>query len=570
MDTTQRISRRTLLITAAGALAVALLALLIAGQVLQRTQSGVLAGVFLEGEDVGGQTRAELEDTVDRQADRAEAEPVTVTSTRAEVTVDRGTVGAAVDRNATTEEVWGRGRSGLLTVVRDHLAARRGDRIDVELAREVDGDALERWATTAAGELSEPPRPAGIEFDASEEPPDGDDEARVLVTEPEPGQEVDPDELTQVVEDALSEPGPVAVDAPGDLLEPVAVDDDLEAVLPDARRAVSAPITLRHPAGGDDVEMAPADLAAVLALELDEAAAEGRRLELRTDPELLVTRLGEERIEAMRVGAQDASFTVDDGTVEVVGGTPGFDFVAEDTAPAVIEAALESEDRTAELQGKRPEPEFTREDAEALQITEEVSTFTTDHAPGEPRVHNIQLLADLVDGVIVEPDERFSINDDVGPRTREGGFVEGGVIQDGEFEEEVGGGVSQFATTFFNAAFFAGIEIEEYQPHSYYIERYPIGHEATLAYGAIDLAIVNDSPHGLLIKTSYTATSITVTFYSSPWADVEVEVGPRRNVVPGDNRDGFDVTFTRTITYPDGESVTEEHFHRYQPENEAD
>jgi vancomycin resistance protein YoaR len=570
MNTAQRIDRRTFLITTAGTLAVVILALLIAGQVLQRTQSGVLAGVFLEGEDVGGQTRAELEDTVARQADRAEAEPVTVTSTRAEVTVDRGTVGAAVDRDATTEEVWGRGRSGLLAPVRDHLAARRGERIDAELARELDGDALERWATPAADELSEPPRPAGIEFDASEEPPGGNDEARVLVTEPEPGQEVDPDELAQVVEDALSEPGPVAVDAPGDILEPVAVDDDLEAVLPDARRAVSAPITLRHPAGGDDVEMAPADLAAVLVLELEEAAPEGRRLELRTDPELLVTRLGEERIEAMRVEPQDASFAVDDGAVEVVGGTPGFDFVAEDTAPAVIEAALESEDRTTELQGQRPEPEFTREDAEALEITEEVSTFTTEHAPGEPRVHNIQLLADLVDGVIVEPDERFSINDDIGPRTRERGFVEGGVIQDGEFEEEVGGGVSQFATTFFNAAFFAGIEIEEYQPHSYYIERYPVGHEATLAYGAIDLAIVNDSPHGILIKTSYTATSITVTFYSSPWAEVEVDVGPRRNVVPGDTRDGFDVSFTRTITYPDGESVTEEHFHRYQPENEAD
>jgi vancomycin resistance protein YoaR len=570
MDTAQRTNRRTALITAAGTLAVVLLALLIAGQVLQRGQSGVLTGVLLEGEDVGGQTRAELEDTVARQADQAEAEPVTVTSTRAELAVDRRTVGAVVDREATTEAVWGRGRTGLLGVLRDHLAARRGDAIEVALEREVDQEQFDRWVTEAADDLSEPPRPAGIDFDAAEEPPNGDDEARVLVTEPEPGQEVDPGELAQVVEDALSEPGPVAVDAPGEILEPVAVEDDLEAVLPDARRAVAEPITLLHPAGGEDVEMGPADIAAVLVLDLDEDAPEGERFELRADPDLLVTRLGEDRIADLTVEARDASFEVSDEQVSVVGGEPGYDFRAEDTAPAVVEAATMADDRTAELQGMRPEPDFTREDAEALEITEEVSTFTTEHAPGEPRVRNIQLLADLVDGVIVEPDERFSINDDIGPRTREGGFVEGGVIQDGEFEEEVGGGVSQFATTFFNAAFFAGVEIEEFQPHSYYIDRYPVGHEATLAYGAIDLAIVNDSPYGILIKTSYTDTSITVTFYSSPWADVEVDVGPRRNVVPGDNRDGFDVTFTRTITYPDGESVTEEHFHRYQPENDED
>ena len=53
--------------------------------------------------------------------------------------------------------------------------------------------------------------------------------------------------------------------------------------------------------------------------------------------------------------------------------------------------------------------------------------------------------------------------------------------------EAVGGGISQFATTLFNAAFFAGLDIPEYQSHSIYITRYPYGREATLSYPAPDL-----------------------------------------------------------------------------------
>ena len=47
---------------------------------------------------------------------------------------------------------------------------------------------------------------------------------------------------------------------------------------------------------------------------------------------------------------------------------------------------------------------------------------------------------------------------------------------------EIGGGVSQFATTMFNAAFFAGLDIDEYQAHSEYFDRYPCGREATMGY----------------------------------------------------------------------------------------
>ena len=82
---------------------------------------------------------------------------------------------------------------------------------------------------------------------------------------------------------------------------------------------------------------------------------------------------------------------------------------------------------------------------------------------------------ELIDGTVLKPGETFSLNDTVGERTAENGFVKGFIIENGIFKEDYGGGVSQSATTTFNAAFFAGLEDVEHKPHSFYIDRYPVG-----------------------------------------------------------------------------------------------
>ena len=142
--------------------------------------------------------------------------------------------------------------------------------------------------------------------------------------------------------------------------------------------------------------------------------------------------------------------------------------------------------------------------------------FTTFHPAGASRVTNIHRIADIVNGAIIEPGETFSVNDYVGRRTVEKGFVDAGVIVDGRHESDVGGGVSQFATTLFNAAFFGGLDITEYQSHSLYISRYPYGREATLWYPYVDLKLHNQTATPVLITTSYTDSSLTVRLFSIP------------------------------------------------------
>jgi vancomycin resistance protein YoaR len=154
-------------------------------------------------------------------------------------------------------------------------------------------------------------------------------------------------------------------------------------------------------------------------------------------------------------------------------------------------------------------------------VTQPVASFTTYHAAGESRVTNIHRIADLLRGTLIEPHGTFSVNRTIGPRTRAKGFVEAGVIEQGSFTTSVGGGISQFATTLFNAAFFGGLDFVEYQSHSIYISRYPYGREATLSYPAPDLELSNPTDHGVLIWPTYTGSSITVTLWSTPTVTVE-------------------------------------------------
>jgi vancomycin resistance protein YoaR len=82
-------------------------------------------------------------------------------------------------------------------------------------------------------------------------------------------------------------------------------------------------------------------------------------------------------------------------------------------------------------------------------------------------------------------------------------------------------GISQFTTTLFNAAFFAGLDYGEYQAHSIYFSRYPYGREATLSHPHPDLQLINNTPYGILIWPEYTDTAITVTLYSTKFVNAE-------------------------------------------------
>lgn len=193
-------------------------------------------------------------------------------------------------------------------------------------------------------------------------------------------------------------------------------------------------------------------------------------------------------------------------------------------------------------------------------IVELTGRFTTYYTPGQDRVSNIHRIADLIQGAVVYPGETFSVNGYVGERTEEKGFVDAGVIYDGVYTDDVGGGISQFITTLFTATFNAGMEFPEYQAHSLDIARYREGVDATISWPKPDFKFRNPHPHAVLLWPTVTAGSVTVSVYSTAYAEVEWTARydtPRRFCTVR--------TTERSRTYADGTVLRDSVTALYQP-----
>ena len=213
--------------------------------------------------------------------------------------------------------------------------------------------------------------------------------------------------------------------------------------------------------------------------------------------------------------------TVDDpSTVVIVPGTPG-SACCDDTSVARILAAINGTTEIASLRFGDVDGPRGVAWAENLGVDELVGSFTTEYTAGQTRNINIERIAELSQGMLIESGQTWSLNDRIGERTIDNGFAAAGTIVNGHLTDSVGGGISQFATTLFNAAFFAGLEFEDYQSHSIYFSRYPYGREATISWPAPEFEIFNPTPYAILIWPTTTANSVTVDLYSTKWVDAE-------------------------------------------------
>ncbi|HEX2877737.1 MAG TPA: VanW family protein [Polyangiaceae bacterium] len=359
---------------------------------------------------------------------------------------------------------------------------------------------------------------------------------------------------------------------------PVLARGSLERALALATRALSRSVTLE--AEGRRLELAPAQLGGLLVSRI-----QGQEVELSIDPARLEAWLATERAR-LEAPARDAGFEVSSNDeVRVVPGEAGVQLRAEEVTKALW-AAVQSDDHRGTLPlTHEPLPARSTEQAEQLGIRKLVGSFTTRHPCCQSRVDNIHRIATLLDGLVVEPGQTVSINAVVGPRTQKNGFVLAPSIEDGEMVDTVGGGVSQFATTIFNALFHAGYDIIERQPHTYWFPRYPMGHDATLGFPRPDIVFKNDSAAGLLIKTSFTKTTITVKLYGdvggrrvasgvSERREIvkpALELLPNRDVPPDEEEVkeggmiGWSVIASRTVTFADGTKKEEKRKVTYKP-----
>ena len=208
--------------------------------------------------------------------------------------------------------------------------------------------------------------------------------------------------------------------------------------------------------------------------------------------------------------AKDASFAIDGSKISVVPASAGLTLDVPRSAAAVLAAASRPTNRVATLSFSVQQPKRSTAAAHAMRITGVVGTYETVYGGDPNRIHNVQLVAHLVDNKLIAPGATFSFNGTTGERSAEKGFLAAPVIVNGELQTGLGGGVCQVSTTVFNAAFEAGLRITDRTNHALYISHYPLGRDATVNYPDIDLKFVNDTSHWLLLRTSVGASSLTV------------------------------------------------------------
>ncbi|MFV0458775.1 MAG: VanW family protein [Actinomycetales bacterium] len=370
-------------------------------------------------------------------------------------------------------------------------------------------------------------------------------------TDPVVGTGVDRDAAPQAVIDQWLQQDPVVLPA-ADRIPDIDSTDVDELVSGFAEPATSGEVHLQ--VGEATVRLAPADYAPALVIEARDGALVGS-----VDGEALAEILVNSG-QGVAAEAQDARFEFVEGTPRVVPSVAG---VSIEAAPAALalEDAFAAADRTGQVPTDVVDPAVSTADLEAAGVQEPISEFATRMTGSSARRENITIAADTINGTYLAPGETFSMNEVLGPRTREKGYRGAPVIMNGRMTTGTGGGVSQVATTLFNGAYFAGLEDVEHKAHSLYISRYPVGREATVNYPNVDLKFTNDTDHGVLIRTWVGDGKVNTQFWSTKVYDITSETSGRYNYrsprtiedsrsscTPQSPSSGFDVTVTRIFS----------------------
>ncbi|MGC4804238.1 VanW family protein [Micromonospora sp. DT233] len=508
-------------------------------------------GTRVLGTEVGGRSHADAVRELRAELDRAgtSATPLRMVVGKKTVTLAPADVGLAVDVEATVAAA---------ANARAHPVSRLVGSREVSPVVTVDAARLDAALRKAAGDQTREWTVAAIIFTGT----------TPKAVCPKPGLSLDRQKSAEAVRAGWLSGQPVTV--PLVEARPATSSEQVDQLLAElARPAVAAPVTLRTAKG--TVTIPPAAIARSLRFTADDTG----KLTPRIDVKRLRTALGG-KLDALEVKPRDARMVVKGGKPKPVDGRPGQQLDPAALSRDLLAVLPRSGERTVTGQVKEIKPELTAEKLAGLGIKERVSRFTTRFTGGlsSPRSQNIVQVAKEVDGAVVLPGETFSLNGHTGERGYDQGYQDAPVILDGKLVPGVGGGVSQFTTTLFNATYYAGLQDVEHKPHSYWFSRYPAVIESTIFWPNLDFKFRNNTPYGVLLDTSYTAGSVTVSVWSTKIYDsVRTEYGPRRDIttpktihlepgpscIPSNGINGFTQDAFRVIR-KDGKVVKREKF----------
>jgi len=293
--------------------------------------------------------------------------------------------------------------------------------------------------------------------------------------------------------------------------------------------------------------------------------------------------------------AADARFRIIDGQIQVVSQAKTGRALDLEAGVKTVLATFGKPDPSAKLTVETLKPKHTAADLSRItlgdDILAEASTYYGDSS--EPRRLNVERASVLESGWLIPPDGVFSYVENVGDVDEANGFVTGyGIIADEgggvTTAPVIGGGICQVSTTIFQAAFWAGLPIEERYQHPYYLRSYgeaPRGLPGLDAMvnieedWSLDLKVRNTTGEWLALVMIADGQNIYARLVgTNPGWDVQVSEPKITNFVPKASKmhytqsselpagqellvesaeDGFDVSIERTVS--DGNRVIDQY-----------
>ncbi|WP_419705727.1 VanW family protein [Promicromonospora sp. NFX87] len=507
------------------------------------------------GVDVGGMTQAQAAAAITEQLAPRAKEPIELTAGEGKAQLSPEPSGLAIDAEATAAEL----TEFSLSPVRmwEHMFGGSDEALVL---------AIDQKKFDAAV--------AGLEESLAVEPVDGTVsfvDGQAVKTDPKEGSRIVASETSRIIQERwILQQGPY--DLPVEPVEPTITQQETDESLAIAQKVISAPVTVS--VGGQSPVLAPDVLAGLFRFEQRDG-----KLVTFVDGEATVAAVVDGTHDLLEVPS-DAHFEFAGGRPTVVGGKTGTTLDPADASKAVQTAAT-SDDRETSVELVEQDPKETVDSLKALGVKEVVSEFHTPLTNEPVRTQNLVRGAEMITGNLVKPGETFSLLDALAPITLENGYFDAGVIENGEHVEAVGGGLSQMATTTFNAGFFAGYEDVEHHAHSFWFPRYPPGREATIYVGAKDMKFTNDTPYGAVLQSYVAGGELWVKIWSTKHYRVEESNTGKTNVVPTSaihdssadckpypgGEAGFSIGITRKV-YVGNELAKENSFnHTYNPDN---
>lgn len=532
----------------------ALLASLYLGDLLLSSDR-VPRGVTAAGVPIGGMKLGEAEDRLRADVTPRATQPVAITLGDGDGEIDPTAVDLSVDWAASVAQA-GTQPLNPLTRLTSLFTTR-----EIGVVSTADDAALTAALDQLGRTIAKDPVEGTVRFDGSEP----------VAVNPENGRQLDVDASAALLKRDWAT-GAI-VDLPIIELEPSTTTSDVQAAVDDiASPAVSAPLVID---GDDDARAVISEdvIAAALTFDIDDGDIAA------TVDETAIADAARPQLAASETPLRNATIDFAASPPAKVPSQDGRRIDYDATLEDLMDALTSTDERDITAVYVDDPATFTTADLDALGPVEGIGEFQTSGFSGDSGV-NIKRAAGAIDGLVVAPGETFSLNGATNPRNASNGYVEAGIILDGRPDSGVGGGVSQVATTLFNAAYFAGMELVEHQEHSYYISRYPAGREATVFGDVIDVKFRNDGPTPVQIQTVWTSGSITVRLVGIKRYEVTSAQSPRsaptspRTITIPDGEScsasggapGFTITDTRTLRdIATGETRTESHTVRYDP-----